>query len=259
MEYLIEAPTLQRAHLDLLLDNTQILAIRIPHFLSSAVCTEVVASINQHGFDFYQNVTPRVGRIGIAQNEFKRDAASKLAYFAEAPHAHAVRKTIFERGYHDVLPDVMQLVGNAWGNPTRLATEPTGASYFAGMVRMIPSMQLHFDWAQHDARDWAISEIAAQLTWNIYLEVGSGGDTIVYQREWQRDDNSYKIPGSYAYAPAVVAGRPSVAVKPQVGDLVLFNSRNYHKVLTTDDQSERISFTSFIGLMSTEQELVFWS
>jgi hypothetical protein len=50
-----------------------------------------------------------------------------------------------------------------------------------------------------------------------------------------------------------------IEIVPEQGEPVFFNSRNYHEVEQTEGAEERITFSSFIGLLGKTGRLIFWS
>ncbi len=240
--------------------HNEIGAVRIPNFVSANFCRSATAGIKAHGIGFYDNVHPRVGRIGITQNEHKNRPDGKLEYFEKVVNAHELRKRILQES-GDCLTFVMDFLQSLWEGKVGLAfEEDLQKFYFAGLVRVIHRALLHFDWAQWDARGWDIERISAQLSWNIYLQTGLvGGATRIYQRLWQESDEVYRIPGSYGYDTTFIRDCESVTLYPEPGELVLFNSRNFHEVEQTEGEEERITISSFIGWLESTNQLVFWS
>ncbi len=235
-------------------------AVRVPNFISTDVCQLAVQGIQAHGIGYYDGVYPRIGRIGITQNEHKNRPSGKRAYFANASASHNVRERVLQES-GDLLFTVMEAVKAAWVNEVGLAFEENlDEYYFAGLVRVINRALLHFDWAQYDGRGWAIEQISAQLSWNIFLQVGAkGGATKIYRRLWQKSDEVYKIPDSYGYDSEVIEQCDVVEILPEQGELVFFNSRNFHEVEKTEGEEERITISSFIGLLEPANKLIFWS
>jgi hypothetical protein len=254
-------PYLSRANL-MGLFTGRIGAVVVPGFVNQADQAKALESIVGHElWSYYRRVEPKVGRLGITQVEHQQNAAEKADYFAKAPQAHRVREEML-RGSGDFLYKVMHFVQYAWGKSVGIAAEPPGRDlYFAGVVRSIGLAKTHVDWARFDAPGWMIGEkVDAQLAWNIYLQMsGDGGDTVVYRRMWQPEDEAFKVAGSYHYDKKVVEGCDFVRVQPNPGDLVLFNSRCFHEVEKSTGQDERITISSFIGLIEETDDLVFWS
>ena len=78
---------------------------------------------------------------------------------------------------------------------------------------------------------------------------------VVYDRLWREEDKE-----AYNHDEDVVKNVDFVKVKPEIGDLVLAiaNTRDYHKVLASGSNVSRLTVTSFVGLTSTG-ELMLWS
>ena len=107
------------------------------------------------------------------------------------------------------------------------------------------TLALHFDYAPVDAAGWTIDRIKYQLAWNVYLVAPpQGGECAVYRRAWSPEDAQEQTQG-YAHDPSKVAAVPRILHKIGLGDLVLFDSRNYHRVLATP--GPRLSIGGFIG------------
>lgn len=230
-------------------------AMVIPGFFTEAQCTDAVESLTAEGFDQYENVEPPIGRIGITQFEHMSDRAG---YFRKAKPATAVRERTF-RPDNDPVTQVMRVVSGARTVGAVIASETDGTPYFAGVTRHMQQALLHLDWAVRDAPGWAISTIDAQLAWNVYLSMPErGGELRVHDRFWTPDAENFLEPGSYGYSRDLIRGRRSITIRPSIGDLVMFNSRNFHEVLPIAGTGTRISTSSFIGITANRPP-VFWS
>ncbi|WP_340614752.1 hypothetical protein [Xenorhabdus thailandensis] len=62
---------------------------------------------------------------------------------------------------------------------------------------------------------------------------------------------------SYGIEPSLL-GEPALEIRPDVGDLLIFNSRCMHSVTAGVDDL-RLSLSCFIGYRGTENPLSFWS
>ncbi|MFG1889105.1 hypothetical protein ACGFIR_14705 [Micromonospora sp. NPDC049051] len=254
---LVETKELDEELIRLLFDN-RIAAIRVPGFLSEGITRAVARAIQEQGFDYYEQVNPPIGRIGITQYEHRHESGRREKYFAQAAGATRRRRKLFQDG-GDLLHLVLQQIGRAWSWPVGVARDTYGREYFAGLVRIIDEALLHCDWAPHDAPGWSIGSIDAQLTWNIYCSTPErGGATVVYNRPWTEDAEQFLIEGTYGYESQVVAGVSSLHIEPREADLILFNSRNFHRVEAGSGMGDRISVSSFIG-RTTNSDLVAWS
>ncbi len=230
----------------------EIAAIRIPNFMPVDVCLLAVRGIFAHGIDYYTDTPIKVGRVGITQHEHKYSHSQKLEYFSKVKEANVKRQQILKDS-GDILLTVIDYLREAWGKNVDIAFEADlGEYYYAGVVRVMKKSFLHADWAPASASSWAIGKISAQLTWNIFLQLGSeGGTTKVYRRFCQDDDDED--------APDFLKGYDSVEIIPNQGDFILFNPHNYHEVESTEGEIERITMSSFIGLLEPAHNLILWS
>ncbi|KAJ8123797.1 hypothetical protein ONZ43_g338 [Nemania bipapillata] len=174
-----------------LLQNT-IPAIRHRNFLSADECSKLVDIVQKHQIGSYNQ-----------ERRFKAEADI------------------------DILGRVATLLEEATGLETRIARED-GRAYFAGLLRAVKDyIQIHSDYAPYDGTDWEIGKITSQLTWNILLRQVPGGDTIIYDRQWQgeSDEGFRKAFPRYAYEPSGVQGSVFKALTAIEGDLTFFNSR----------------------------------
>lgn len=241
--------------------SNEIAAVRVPEFLSVEVCGLAVEGIVTHGFE---RVSTKIAKIGITQSSHIGGPERQVLYFRSAVEANAIRRKVFAAS-GDLLDRVIDSVAAIWPGRVGLAVEgETNEQYFAGIIRQVEQASLHLDWAHLDAPGWGIGSISAQLSWNIYLQADSvGGTTVIYRRPWREADEALQIPNDHwptitVYKPDLVEGCDRSEVRPLRGELVFFNSRNFHEVTPTTG-GERITVSSFIGLVEQTDDLLFWS
>lgn len=253
----VETDTLDNGHLDALFTN-RIAAVRIPDVISRADCERSVASMYDHGFTYYQEVDPPVGKIGITLIE---NLGEPQAYFDAAPAAKHVRRGIFSTG-QDPVDAVLRTLGAATdrGSRVRVATDAAVSEYFAGVIRLMAGgARIHSDWAPRDAAGWTVANINAQLAWNIYYSLpDNGGQTIVYQQPWTTALEQFANSDGYGYSESAVSSAVQCVIRPRVGELVIFNPRNMHSVVESTGATGRISVSSFIG-RDPRGDLILWS
>lgn len=230
--------------------------VRLQGFVSPQACSAVSEAVISNGFDYYETLDPPLGRIGIAQYDF-RD--KKAEYFRQAAIAHETRKRIFADA-GDPIPQVIDALTPAWRGKVGLAAEDAYGDYFAGIVRItVGGIKVHCDWAQHDAVGWHVGTVESQLVWNLYYSLTEvGGETTVYQRPSTPDIEDYAEGAFGFYRPDAVENSPSYEVSPVRGEVILFNSRNAHSVKPATGEGVRISASSFVGRMP-DGSLVLWS
>jgi len=236
--------------------NNRVGAIRIKNFLTEEECLQIEKDIHTVGVDFYENVFPPIGKIGITQ--FEHIGKSKIEYFDKTDLIKV--KTSKIKLHEIVLNKVISLFNFDNYKSAGLAIEKEiSRKYFAGLIRFINIALLHRDFGKYDGIGWEIEKVEKQLAWNIFIKSASnGGEGQVFKRFWEPKDDELKIENSYGYDECLVDKCESLIYTPAVGDLVFFNSRNLHKVLQCETNGERITMSSFIG-KTKENEIVFWS
>lgn len=236
--------------------------VRIPNFFSRAEVDRIVERISTHEISWYPNFTNKQGRIGICATEYVGKEDGKSAYFAREPECSRVRDDVFSN-----VPDPIQklISGFSADYETSVAREPEmeSAEYFAGLIRaMQQKSTLHFDYAPQQTPEWWVSGIEAQFAIVVYLQLpGNGGGLTVYDRRWVPEDDVYNQDGqergAKGYDPVVAETLRSVTVNPEPGEMVIFNSRNFHQVEAIDADLVRLSLNVFLGLK--DNRLYLWN
>jgi len=104
------------------------------------------------------------------------------------------------------------------------------------------------------------SRFKSMFSWNLYLAMcEKGGELVLYRRFPRVGDEKHARRGyQWAYRHSVVAGAPRCAYRPKNGDMVIFNSGNYHEVCETDGPTYRTSAHSYISFDPASREAVFF-
>lgn len=229
--------------------------IRLSNFATPEECEQLVAGAVDEGFGPYRGVEPVINRIG--NTVFEYNSISKADYFAKNGELTAQQNRIFHASFNP-LERFMNLLRKRTTKNVGIPTDDAGNPYYAGLIRRIENgTLLHVDYAPGEQPDWEVANIKEQLVWNLYLRVSDkdSGKTHIYDRHWNQSDNINKE-GVYGYNRRVVDGAQEAVFSPNVGEVVIFNTRNFHFVEPTD--GERVAFTSAIG-RTPNDELVLWS
>jgi hypothetical protein len=254
-----ELAGLNARNFDLLL-KFSVPGILVPGFIPEDVCEEIGRRLRAGGFQEYSHLKNiPVRQIGACQNQYANEP--KSVYFEKKKEADAAIEEIY-RGL-DVKPAVDQVIAalaSGTGRPVSIFEEPGFGRYFAGAFRQFRGHgRLHVDHApSHVKTAWAITEISRQMTWNIYYSVPeSGGELVIHDTIHTAEKDRMKVPGDYYFPDEVLDSDERLIVRPKVGDLIIFNTQNFHEILGTQD-GYRISQTSFIGLKK-DNSLGLWS
>jgi len=235
--------------------KNEIAYIRLPLFASPVECEALVEGAIHEGFSPYRGVEPVINRIGNTVFEYSH--ISRRDYFNLNPEIRQVQDRIFARSFNP-LERFLSHMRTHVAADVRVARNDEGAEYYAGLIRRIEKgTLLHVDFAPGEQPDWEVGLIEDQLVWNLYLRVSnsSSGRTHIFNREWTSEDNRLKE-GIYGYNRSVVHGCDEAVFMPHVGDVIIFNTRNFHYVEPTD--GERVAFTSAIG-RTKDDAFILWS
>lgn len=251
---------LDRDALNALIDG-DLAVVRIEGFATPDECATACRAIRDPSLGRRAATTSPMDLIG---SNFSNHAGPRKAdYFDTVPGAFQDQQAVFA-GAFDVMGRIFALLSGAWDNDVDYACEPEPyGRYFAGGIktRVQPS-HLHFDYVPHFSPEYAIGQVVDQLSWNLYLEMPDGtGETTLYHSPVSRHTRPPTTGTSYTSLPeSFVEGAESYSFRASVGELVLFNTRNPHRISVEDVQpgQSRIQVGSFIG-RTTDDRLVMWS
>lgn len=252
-----EEHPLTRETLAALLAN-EIAAIRIERFATAKECRRFARAIRHVGLNFY-SYEPPVGYIGMTQFEFKKK--SRAEYLAAVPAAYRHQRQVLARAWNP-LERLIERLGAVWPGAVSIAAEAGGERYFAGIIRQLSNgVGLHADFAPYYAPGYAVARVAAELSWNLYVEeLSAGGEVSIFDAPWSPAIASGAIAENFPLPEDLIAGAASITCRPTAGDVIIFNSRNPHRVAAGEvaHGRQRLQMGSFVGLMP-EGDLVLWS
>jgi hypothetical protein len=237
----------------------EIPAIRIRNFATPEECGVFAEAVRRAGLRYY-SVARRIGYIGLAQYEYRWNRP-KEDYFRDVPAADEKKDTVLRQSFDAVQRLIDRLSKHYPSGRIGVAREKFG-QYYAGIIRQASDgVDLHADFAPFNAPHYLIGTIDAQLGWNFYAEeLVSGGETTVHHAPWAPEMRAGEIPKSYDLPRETVAGAETFTFTPDLGDVVIFNTRNPHEIAGGEAAPgrERISIGSFIGRLPN-RDLVMWS
>lgn len=237
----------------------EIPAIRIRNFASRDECAAFAEAVRSSGLKFY-SVARRIGYIGMAQYEYRWNRP-KEDFFRDVSAANEKRDAVLRASFNAVQRLIDRLQEHYPAGRVGIAEEELGP-YYAGIIRQASQgVDLHADFAPFNSPAYAIGAIDAQLGWNFYAEeLVSGGETTVHHAPWTPEMRPGEIPQSYDLPRDQVAGAETFTFTPNLGDVVIFNTRNPHEIAggQAAPGRERISIGSFIGRLPN-RDLVMWS
>jgi hypothetical protein len=219
--------------------------------------------IEQYTHEIRENSTIQllyygVDRYGYPLNSTYTDPTGKnlKKYQEEAlPTIRSVRKAA--QPYMSPIDRLRLELDELWPQDANLATYK-GKKAFCGIGRIMPSelselseKQPHFDSVPVSY----FPDIYKQFAANIYLNVPKmNGELEIWNVEPIEINKveNFKIPDDWRSALP-----ESIKVKPEQGDLLLFNTRRPHAITSFNDSKARTSIQTFIGL-TKNSKLFLW-
>lgn len=231
--------------------KSELLGLRIPRFYSIEACQEITERCHDHGFFWMES---EWGRIGQTIAQFHSHPDGKKYYFSCSPKVIEVRKWLFGK-YKDPVEKVAELLYNFY--PCQLAFDREYQQYYAPGVISIQTKgsKLHVDHVQYESSDWSLADIHVQFSCVLYLQVPEyGGKLELYNRSWRENDIEFEFSQNPKIRTGVdekiVEGYSRIEFSPEIGDLLLFNTNYYHRILVTEENQSRITSLSFFGINS---------
>jgi hypothetical protein len=203
-----------------------------------------------------ERVNPPVMRFGVGVSDHRDQGRLTDSYWDQVTACHQAWNGL-GLGF-DPFAECRAQLGKHWPHPVSVARR--GGRELAPGVAREPNQgfRVHYDDALREfAEDLLDDNLVAQFAFNLYLSVPEqGGETVVWRHRWDPADEEHRLPKSYGYAESVVQGAESFELKPEVGEALLFNPRNFHAVRPSRD-ARRMAL-GFSLAMSDTGELLCW-
>lgn len=256
-EYIVIRDDIQEEDV-LALANGRIAAIVVKNFYDTSISEMSMEHIKKN---MHYYLTPPIGRFGMSFYETKGEQGIMDDYYQRAIGSIQEIRQIFSPYLSPV--DLLRLrLQEKWKAGADIGNID-GRKMFVGVCRILePNVDIlaHQDNLSKDAPDSVNAKlILAQLAANVYLDMPkNGGELELWDRVY--DDESYNQmieDGSYGIDRSRLPP-PSYIIKPESGDLIIFNAGRLHGVKSGIDHS-RISISCFIGYYGENKPLTYWS
>ncbi|MEH0833912.1 2OG-Fe(II) oxygenase [Pectobacterium cacticida] len=235
------------------------LAVCVRGFVDEVIAAQLAKQIMGQGFQKYLNA-PSIGRIGMAFYEAENQPLRMADYFESVfDNIDELRKRCAP--YVSPIDLLRCVLDELWPAGAQIETL-YGRKMYVGLSRVVkPGVTLlaHHDIFAKDAPDsFQARSLQAQMAANVYLSMPcEGGALQIWERELSPEAFDELRGDSYGIDPAVL-GEPALEIRPNVGDLILFNSRRMHAV-TQGTKDIRLSLSCFVGYRGSAMPLSFWS
>lgn len=242
--------------------NENIMALRIPAFCFSSLVDKALEKLKERSVIEYSNADG-VGKIDLGMAYFEvSSAADKERYYQQAgPARKELDRCFFP--YSSPTTKALRIFSEQWPAKVSLLNLNQGPM-FLGLVRALTKEVLpHEDKLERDdpeaIKRFPFRKCWKQFAFNCYLQMPKQGGEL---RLWDlslSDDAYNKLKGSsYGIAPHLLPPA-NAEIKPEVGELVIFNSRKVHAVAASQCGTLRVSISGFILYTGENQPLGLWS
>ncbi len=239
--------------------SNKIQAIQIKDYYPKEICKKVSERILLGERGYYINA-PSIGRIGMAYFEASGDNALIQKYYRDAiENINSIRR-IFSPHYSPLDKFRLELQ-ERWLHGCNIENIDK-KRMFVGLCRVVDEnidFLPHQDIFSRDVNDNKIANnLLSQLSVNIYLQMApKGGELEMWDLLMTTEEYDRIRQGNYGL-PREVMGNAHLTVKPETGDLILFNAKKFHAVRQSIG-GKRISISCFVGYRGINKPLTVWS
>lgn len=235
------------------------LVVRVRGFVDPHTCKALARRAEEYGYESYLNV-PSVSRIGMAFYETEGREHLIEEYFLSARgNIQDFRDACAP--YRSPIDSLRCLLDEAWIPGSMLQTLGQ-RKMFAGLSRMVKpgtTFLAHHDIFENDAPGAPEARgLLAQFAANVYIRMPeTGGELLMWRREIPTPAFDAMRGADYG-VPVQSLGPPDLALRPEPGDLLIFNSRKMHAV-APGTGCNRLALSCFIGYRGPQDPLSVWS
>ena len=241
----------------------EIPCIRIKGFATEYECDELVRAMDDFGLHKTYRV-PSLARppryIGLAQFEKRKE--TKESYFSAVEEAWNECNALLSRMSWDPFERMWSMMRDLFpGKTVSLAYEKGFGRYYAGIIRDTSGGgSLHADVTMYSARDYYISTVINQLSWNLFASSveGEGGKTTIHNQPYRVEAEPGELIEIEGFDRSYVLGVETHIYAPTKGDVVMFNSHNPHEWEAVESGERRMGVSSYIGRLS-DGNILYWS
>ena len=254
----VHASKLSAAHIRWLAAG-DCMVLRVRGFIDEAACQMIAAGALSLGYMPYRNV-PSVRRIGMAFYETEGKPELIEQYFSLVrENSQLMRRACSPAASPiDVLRCTLDEVWPLGAHVQHLS----GRKMFVGLSRMVEpgsTFLAHHDIFEQDAPGAPeATSVLAQFGANVYAQVPeAGGELLMWDMNMSSDEFNRRRAGAYGIRVETLPP-PDLSLKPNVGDLFIFDSRKLHAVAPPVDRP-RLALSCFVAYRGDNQPLTFWS
>lgn len=239
------------------LTRREALMVRVPEFMSAAQCDLIARGLRGQGYGY---VSGWIGTPFPSLFQFGATPDGIDHYYATAlPNIRGVRDACTP--YPSPIDVFRCVVDELWPSGASLQAL-SGRKMFVGLCcnarPRIPLLAQHDFFARLVRHDPKADDLLMQMAVNVYVDVPQQGGELMMWRDEITDAEFLRRRGDKYGMDIEPLGVPDIVVKPQMGDLILFNTRKLHAV-APGSGSDCLTLSCHLGFRGDDQPLTFWS
>jgi hypothetical protein len=217
-----------------------------------------VENMTAQGFSWFN--TKVDGYIGMGMPFFERSENGRKKYFAEVRRYQQLKKRIFSE-YSSPTEKMFDIFKPIFNFSTAVC-DKYGEYYTDVIFAQKSRRNIHVDRVKYEFPEWSVASIVKQFSSVVYFQVPEiGGALEIFNRHWDNGDKalskSNKSTSRLELDDNLFQGVESLKYFPKIGDLILFQTGYYHRVLDSFRNKHRISCNSFLGLEESGDVIFF--
>ncbi len=244
------------------IENDEPLVVIGSNFFNPILCERFSSRLmNSENLESYA-VAEDILKIGKAIFD-AADNPSELQTYYESARPNLDQTRRFFSPYISPIDLLRVTLQEIWPSGSNLESLH-GKTMYCGLTRVFKEGSAAFP--HQDMSHWDVPDSLAawsqktQLAGNIYLKMPSSGGELElwdYGFDTKADYIANTVPGSYGLDRNKI-GPPALKIKPEQGDLILFDARRIHAV-STIEKGCRITSSCFLGYRGVTQPLAIYS
>lgn len=236
------------------------IAVRCPKFYEQQLAEEMSTRLLQHPRFNHYDKAEDIGKVGPPYYDTVGDPELEAKYWADSLEWITTLRAAFRPNLSPI--DRLRLeLDEQWPKGARLLRDAINRPAFAGLSRVFEDgaeALLHVDRLEWDAPvgRFKFSPVA-QVSVNVYMKTPMrGGELAIWRVKPDRHGHEkLRIPGSYGLRRELL-GEPDVVIKPQPGELILFDAQNVHAVYRSLG-GLRVTISCFVVLSAEGQAFIY--
>lgn len=231
----------------------EIIGCEIKNFFNETHCDNLVKVVEKYEID-KTYLSGNASKILESQHNRQSDPN---AYFKGVQTHPLLKESLFKYSVKRLLNTIQKS-----GFPTSVAFDADRSAFYCpSIIREFHStLKLHNDLGCREGVGWnPIERVQKQWAFVVKLTQCDGGQTFVYDKKWEADDEQhFNHEDNYSYDMEVVKKSTEIKIEGLKGSLLLFDCTHYHRVDAVR-LGKRYTMGGFIGLLEEEQRLIVWS